>query len=108
MSEFVYVFRGPAPSGSSEQRQAHLQKWSDWMKELREQDVVKDWGRPVEYTGKLVKSDGTSEGPYPEKDTVNGFMVVETKDIARAIEISRGCPVFETGGLVEVRPVMKL
>ena len=30
------------------------------------------------------------------------------RDLAHAAELSSGCPIFELGGLVEVRPVMKL
>jgi hypothetical protein len=29
------------------------------------------------------------------------------KDIDEAVELSRNCPILETGGQVEVRPVMK-
>ena len=45
-----------------------------------------------------------TDGPYAEKDVVGGYTIVEAKDIAHAIELSMGCPIFECGGLVEVRP----
>ena len=48
-----------------------------------------------------------TDGPYAEKDLVGGFSMVEAKDIAHAVELSLGCPIFETGGAVEVRPVMR-
>jgi hypothetical protein len=33
---------------------------------------------------------------------------VEARDIDQAVELSRGCPIFEGGGSVEVRPIMKM
>ena len=37
-----------------------------------------------------------------------GFSLIEAKDLAHAVEISKGCPVLEVGGSVEVRPVMQI
>jgi hypothetical protein len=34
-------------------------------------------------------------------------MTVEANDLAHAVEISKGCPILEGGGSVEVRPVEK-
>jgi hypothetical protein len=35
-------------------------------------------------------------------------MVIEAKDLSYAAEISKGCPILEVGGSVEVRPIQKL
>jgi len=35
-------------------------------------------------------------------------MVVEATDLGHAVELTSGCPVFEGGGLVEVRPIMAM
>jgi len=110
MSEFVYLFRGGEVTGSPEQIQQHMQKWGVWMKELGAKGVFKG-GQPLERTGKIVKGKpkNVTDGPFAEtKDVVGGFMTVEAKDIAHAVELSAGCPILETGGLVEVRPVMKM
>ena len=46
------------------------------------------------------------DGPYAEaKDMVGGYIVVEANDLAHAVELSKGCPILEVGGSVEVRPV---
>jgi hypothetical protein len=46
--------------------------------------------------------------PYAEaKDLVNGYVLIETTTIEQAVELSRGCPIFEDGGSVEVRPILK-
>jgi hypothetical protein len=35
-------------------------------------------------------------------------MLIEAKDLEQALEVSKGCPIFDVGGSVEVRPVMKV
>jgi hypothetical protein len=111
MSEFMYVYRGPERSGSPAEMQAQMQKWMAWMKQLGEKGHIKDIGSPLESTGKVVKNNPKSviDGPYAEtKDVVCGFTIVTAKDLAQAVELSWGCPILETGGLVEVRPVMQM
>jgi hypothetical protein len=39
---------------------------------------------------------------------VNGHLMILAKDIDEAVEISKGCPIFQENGRVEVRPVQKL
>ena len=36
---------------------------------------------------------------------VLGFLVVEARDLAQAVELASGCPMLAGGGSVEVRPV---
>lgn len=110
MSEFVFLYRGGERGNSPEQWQQMMQKWVAWMKELGEKGHIKDQGHPLERVGKTVKGREKSftDGPYAEKDIVGGYTLIEAKDLQQAAELSRGCPIFETGGLVEVRPVMKM
>jgi len=114
MSEFVFLYRNEvtaAPPASAEQMQQTMQKWMSWMKEMGDKGQLKSPGHPLERTGKVVKGKQKSvtDGPFTEsKDIIGGYSLVEAKDIAQAVEISLGCPIFETGGAVEVRPVMKM
>lgn len=111
MSEFTYLFRGGAAPGSPEHTQQRMQKWIAWMKDLGQQNLIKNPGNPLEPTGKVIKGSQktVTDGPYAEtKDIIGGYMVIEAKDIDHAVEISKGCPIFDSGGMVEVRPVMKL
>jgi hypothetical protein len=112
MSEFVFLYRGGDRSGSPQEMQQVMQKWMTWMKELGEKGHIKDVGHPLDYTGKVVKGKQkktVTDGPYAEaKDLVGGYTLVEAKDLAHAAELSMGCPIFERGGFVEVRPVMKM
>jgi len=112
MSEFTYLFRGGLSSASPEQRQQQLGRWMAWFKELGEKGVIADPsnppGHPLEAGGKVVRGTQKSvtDGPYAEsKDIVGGYILVEARDLAQAVEISKGCPILEAGGSVEVRPV---
>jgi len=112
MSEFVYLYRGgDGLSDSPEQGEQQMQKWVAWMQQLGEKGHMKDRGQPLERTGKVVrgKDKTITDGPYAEtKDLVGGYTLIEAKDLSQAAELSKGCPIFEYGGIVEVRPVMKM
>ena len=111
MSEFTFLFRGRAAFTSPEQGQKHMEQWLAWFKELGASGHLKDPGHPLEGAGKVVrgKSKQVTDGPYAEaKDVVGGYIIVDTPDLARAVELSKGCPILEVGGSVEVRPVQRL
>ena len=111
MSEFVYLYRGGEGGRSPERAQQMMQKWMAWLKELGAKGHIKDQGQPLERSGKLVrgKQKTVTDGPFAEaKDVVGGYTLVEANDLAQAVELSKGCPIFEVDGAVEVRPVMKL
>jgi hypothetical protein len=111
MSEFLYVYRGGNRAGlSPEQMQQVMQKWMAWMQGLAEKGHLKDRGHPLEAAGKLVRgsSKNVTDGPYAEKDLVGGYSLIEARDLAQATELSKGCPILEYEGSVEVRPIMQM
>ena len=111
MSEFLYVYRGGNRAGlSPEQIQQVMQKWVTWMQGLAEKGHLKDRGHPLEPGGKLVngRSKNVTDGPYVEKDLVGGYSLIEARDLAQATELSKGCPILERDGSVEVRPIMQM
>jgi hypothetical protein len=107
MSEFTYLFRGRELSASPEQTQKTIQKWLAWFEDLKAKSHLKDPGHPLEHAGKVVsgKQKTVNDGPYAEaKDVVGGYIVVEAEDLNQAVDLSKGCPILEVGGSVEVRP----
>jgi hypothetical protein len=111
MSEFLYLYRGGERETSPERMQQQMQKWMTWLKDLGAKGHIKDQGQPLERSGKIVRGRNktVTDGPFAEaKDVIGGFTLVEARDIDQAVELSKGCPVFETDGAVEVRPVMKM
>jgi hypothetical protein len=111
MSQFVYLYRGGERGRPPDKMQEMMQKWMAWMKQLTEKGHIKDPGQPLERTGKLVKGKQktVTDGPFAEaKDIIGGYTLIEARDLDQAVELSKGCPIFEVEGAVEVRPVMKL
>jgi hypothetical protein len=109
MSEFTFLYRSSNnESASPEQMQQRMQRWMAWFKDLDAKGHIKYPGHPLEAGGQVVKGKQkiVHDGPYAEaKDIVNGFTLIEAKDLAQAVELSKGCPVLDGGGSVEVRPV---
>jgi hypothetical protein len=111
MSDFTFLYRGRDTTASPEQIQKTMEKWRAWFKELGEQGHIKDIGHPLESAGKVVKGKQktVTDGPFAEaKDVVGGFTLIQARDLQQAVELSKGCPILEGGGSVEVRPIQIL
>jgi len=111
MSEFLYLYHGGEAGRAPEKMQEMMQKWMSWMKDLAEKGHVKDKGNRLEFTGKLVKgkNKAVTDGPFAEsKDIIGGYTIIEARDLGQAAELSKGCPIFEVDGFVEVRPIQKM
>jgi hypothetical protein len=55
------------------------------------------------------KQKRVTDGPFAEaKDVVGGFTLILARDLEQAAELSKGCPILEVGGSVEVRPIQAL
>jgi hypothetical protein len=111
MSEYVFLYRGGEVGTSPERAQQSIQKWMAWFKELGQKGHIKDQGQPLERSGRVVKGKqkNVTDGPFAEaKDIVGGYTLIEARDLEQAVELSKGCPILEVEGEVEVRPVLKL
>jgi hypothetical protein len=113
MSDFVFLFRATEADnrehmGTPEAAQRSMQAWLEWVRDLEAKGHLKDAGQPLDRGGKVVrgKKKVVTDGPYAEsKDLVLGFMVVQARDLAQAVELSSGCPMLDGSGSVEIRPV---
>ena len=113
MNEYLFIYRSSPIVASPEEMQKQTQKWISWMKSLGETGHLVDRGQPLESGGKIVR--GTqkprtiTDGPYAEtKDIIGGYTLVQAKDLEAAAALSADSPIFESGGLVEVRPIRQL
>lgn len=114
MSNFLYLFRGGDEnfnSLSQEEKQAHMEVWATWMGGLGAEGRLID-GLPLNAEGKVVKNKGEviTDGPFIEgAEMVGGYLIVSAKDLDEAVEISKGCPIFDyEGSTVEVREIMSM
>ena len=113
MKEYMYLFRGGdavRAQQSPEAMQAHMQRWGQWMQKLAEEGTFIA-GLPLDGGGKVVKDAGgiITDGPFTEgKEVVGGYLIVKAKTLDEAVNISKGCPIFEHKGSVEVREIMPM
>jgi hypothetical protein len=114
MSKFLYLFwnkDGIWKPSSPEEMQKAIKDWMTWMDGLRSSGNLVQVGERLDGTGKVVrgKARTVTDGPYAEaKDTIGGFLLVQAKDLEQAVELSKGCPVFDREGYVEVRPIVSM
>ena len=93
---------------SPEQMQAELDKWNSWIGGIAAQGKLIG-SDALEATGKIVTGSKkvVTDGPYVEsKELVSGYLLLHADSEAEALEHSKGCPVFEIDGSVEVRKLM--
>lgn len=109
----MYLFRGgdsKRSQQSPDEMQEHMQKWGVWMEKLGKSGNLVT-GLPLHDDGKVVRQNGKviTDGPYTEgKEIVGGYLIVKAKDLDHATVLSKECPIFEHGGLVEVREILPM
>jgi len=115
MSKFIFVFRGGGivvqPPPPPAELGAHLAKWTQWVGALLKSRQADAGPPPLDNRGKTLRGSGktVTDGPYAEaKDLVSGFLIISADSLDAAAELARGCPIFEYGGSLEVRPFLAL
>jgi hypothetical protein len=79
------------------------------MKGLKKRKQLGD-GNPLQDGGKMLS------GPKGKKvaplkvipDSVSGYMLIKASGLAEATKISKGCPIFNNGGTVELRAIQQM
>lgn len=113
--KFIFLFRGEDTHISTanyelKEVQEYIQLWITWQKGLAEKGILVG-GDPLQTNGKQVsgKSKVVTDGPLiVAKETVDGYLVINAKDLNEAVEIAKGCPLLtKEKGKVEVRPIQK-
>ena len=115
MRKFMFLFRGGGivvqPPPPPAEIGAHLAKWTEWVGGLIKAGHAEMGPPPLENGGKVVRGSAkaVTDGPYAEaKDLVSGILVVSASSLAAAVELARGCPIYEYDGSVEVRPLQEM
>ena len=83
-----------------EQMYAKLNAWKE-----RFQDNIVDMGGQFG-GGRVVTSDGVTDGPFVEaKEVVGGYMIVSADSMEQAVEVAQESPGAMPGSSVEVRVI---
>ncbi len=114
MEEFVYLYRRPTlpATGSAQMMQETMERWQAWFRDLEEKGHLANYGQPLEpVQGRVVKDEkgSFSDGVYAEtKDIVVGYSIIRAKNFDEAVALTNGSPIFAQGGMIEIRPILKL
>jgi hypothetical protein len=109
MAQFMLILRGgnDASDYTPEQYQGIIQRYFAWSEQLRSEGRFLG-GDALENGGRVVRRDGDQvvDGPFAEtKETVGGYYLITAAGLDEAAKIAKGCPILDSGGLVEVRQV---
>ena len=97
MAKFVYIYTGGSMAESEEERNALMAKWGAFLGGMG--DHVIDAGAP--FGASASGNGGGTSG-------LSGYSIVSADTMDEAVEHSKGCPVFEGGGNVEVYEALEI
>lgn len=109
-SEYLLLFRdgGVERGMSPEEMQKAAGKFMAWFERLRQEGVCKG-GQPLQREGRTLSGKGgrtVADGPFAEsKEAIGGYFLIVAPNMDAAVAIAQGCPGFDIGMQVEVRPV---
>ncbi len=91
----------PSPA-KMEEMYAVFNAW----REKYQKNIV-DMGGKLKAGGKIVSSEGATDGPFVEaKEVIGGFMIISAETMEEAMEVARECPgVVMPGSSVEIREI---
>jgi hypothetical protein len=114
MNEFLLIFRRDFKISdlqpSPEQLQQTMKEWQNWMGSIAAQNKLVSSGNRLADEGKVVKPGAVvTNGPYVEiKELIGGYIMISAGSLEEATEISKGCPILNVGGSVEVRATIPM
>ena len=90
----------PSPA-QMEEMYARFNAWKE-----KFQDNIVDMGGRLIAGGKIVTSEGATDGPFAEaKEVIGGYMIVSAESMEEAVEVARQSPGVFPGSSVEVREI---
>lgn len=97
MGKYVLAYRGGGMAETEEEQQAVMAAWGAWFGSLGA--AVLDGGAPF---GASASVGGDGRGD------LTGYSILDAPDLDAAAAMAKGCPILESGGLVEVYETIDL
>lgn len=97
MNQYLILVRGNYDSRMSpDEAQQRLAVFGEWVQKVLDGRYVA--GAPLDETqGMLIrsKSDVLTDGPFLEsKEMISGYIIIQSKDLAEATELTKQCPLL--------------
>jgi hypothetical protein len=102
MGKYLYAYKGGGLAATEEEQAASMAAWQAWFGELG--DAVVEIGAP--FAGSAAVSSGGSNGAAGSGLT--GYSVVSAASLEDAATQARGCPIFSSGGSVDVYEAIEM
>jgi len=107
----LFMWGGNQHEWDEERMGKHMKRWGNWMGKLGKAGALLD-AAPLAPTGQHLagRRKKLVDAPCGEEiaDRVTGYVKIKARSQKAATEIAKGCPHFESGGRVEVRPVASM
>ena len=103
MSKFMFAYHGGKMPETPEEGAKMMAAWEAWYKDMGESLV--DGGNPVGMS-KTVSSGRVVDGGGA--NPLSGYTIISADSIEAACDMAKGCPMLESGGTVEVAPVIEM
>ncbi len=97
MTKYIFAYHGGNAPESPEEGQKVMAAWMAWFGSLG--DSVIDGGHPIGMS-KTVSPGGVTDGGGA--NPLGGYSLIEASDMDAAIALSKGCPMLDDGGSVEI------
>ena len=113
MQNYLFLLRKDNDSLSSfspEEKEQHMGRFFTWMESIKKSGHMMA-GEPLDNNGSVVTKNNNviTDGPFSEtKEAIGGYFIIKADSLEEATEISKGCPIFEVNGSIEVRPIMEM
>jgi hypothetical protein len=96
MAKYVYLYTGGRSNDTPEAQEQSMAAWGAWLEGLGA--ALTDFGNPFGASA-TVNADGSSDGA---SSGGSGYSIVEAGSLLDAVAKTKGCPVLDGGGTVEV------
>jgi hypothetical protein len=85
-----------------------LTNWKNWIEDLTKKGIYGGGDRVTRNDAAFVQGNAkqVTPGPYAaNNEMVGGYIKIKADNLRVAIDISKGCPIFNFDGNVEIREV---
>jgi hypothetical protein len=94
---YLLAYTGGGMAQTESEREAAMAAWGSWLGSLG--DSLVDAGNPFGPSN-AATSDGAAGGEA--KSGLTGYSILKADSLAAATELTKGCPVFASGGSADV------
>jgi len=109
--DYLLLFRGGAnPEDMTPERMnTTMNNWMAWMAGLKKRKQL-SMGHPLDDGGKVLSgAKGKNVAAFKaDKDAIGGYLLIKAKSLTEATKIAKGCPIFNNGGTLELRPAERM